>query len=573
MAVKMTASKVLKLGEEYEAYYQNLHRIQKEDDTYYELTFSADVPDKLGFQEIIPPTSKEWVEVGIRNYTLDNPKSVVKSRGTAEADKKKDGAIEAFQNYWLEHIVRELKEGAKTLLKRGEVFFNPWMDDTHLGAKTEEEKKARLYHFPIGLNMPDPINVFASPAHNGLIPTHVIERYEITVAEAQNLCELNKWKWTTSKKPTDKVMWTSYYSATERCFLIERTAVLTPKVQPNVLGFCPYIHVGSGLGHKSYEGKPEYLYRSIIYDKKSMLKMQARLLSMIDALHARYAYPKAKITGEVIDVEKFYGAGPLDFFDPTTPIRENERVKVEILSGEQIPPSLFQQMAMIMGMAQPPEVLSGGRPTGIYHAQGLDTLAAHAKPLYKDPIKNYEDGLAVLMDMGTRIVGEVYKHSVAIGDIIVGDAKKVRQLEPSDIEGYRGCSVKLLADSPEATEMRKRLGDKEQIERIISHYRNLTVHHDLSKEEAEEEIGRIMAEQAINSPMAQEVMAQHAAQRLGMGQVSEQADAAGKKVSHHGPPVPDNPDKTAYDASRKRGRTSGGMEAQPTPGEEMSGRS
>jgi len=572
--VGMTPDKVIELRKNYGQYYQSLHEIQKEDDKYYELTYDSEVPAEHGYQDIRPPTAREWVEVGIRNYTLDNPKAVVKARGVSDAERKRDMAVESFQNYFLERIIADIKDATKKLLIRGEVFFNVWMDDTYFGASTEEEKKKKLYHFPLGLSVPDPINTFPSPAHNGLIPRDVIEFYEITVAEAYNLCELNKWDWTTDKKLTDKVKWTSYVSATERCFLLGDTPVLTPAIQPNILGLCNYVHIDAGLGHKSYEGKPEYQHRSMIFSRKAMLKMQGRLLSQMDAMAARYAWRQAMITGEEADVEKLYPEGKLDIFNPNVPIRASERVKVEFVSGEGIPPSILQQLAMTAGMAQPPEVLSGTRPPGVYSAQGVDTLAAKAKPQYKDPFKNMEDGLATVMDMGMRILGGVYKDDVAIGDAIVGDAKNTKLLKTTDIEGYTGCKVKLLSEAPEATEMRKILGDNEQKAGVISHFTNLTLHHDMSKEEAKQEIARIMAENAMNQPGSLEFIGRDAQQRLGMEQAGEEADAEGKKVSKHVHNRGGEGEQAvgkSYNQARKQGRTSGGMEAQSTPGEVIRG--
>jgi len=571
---EMTPEKIIELAKSYEQHYQSLHSIQKEDNKYYELTYDSEVPTAHGYQDIRPPTAREWVEVGIRNYTLDNPKSVVKARGTSDAERKRDMAVESFQNYWLERVIADIKDAAKKLLIRGEVFFNVWMDDTYFGASTPEDKEKRLYHFPLGLSVPDPINVFPSPAHNGLIPRDVIERYEITVAEAYNLCELNKWEWTTDKKLTDKVKWTSYVSATERCFMLEETPVLTPAVQPNILGFCNYIHIGSGLGHKSYEGKPEYLYRSIIYPQRAMLKMQGRLLSQSDAMVARYAWMKAKIIGNESDVEKLYPGGLVDIFNPNTLIRENDLVQVEFIKGESPPPGIFQQLAITAGMAQPPEVLSGVRPPGVYSAQGVDSLAAKAKPRYKDPFKNLEDGLAVAMDMGMRILGGVYKHPVAIGDAIVGDVKNTKLLKPADIDGYTGCKVKLLSEAPEATEMRKTLGDNEQKAGVISQFTNLTLHHDMSKEEAKDEMAQIMAEEAMKQPGSLEFMGRDAQQRLGMEQAGEEADAEGKKVTkyvHNRGGEGRQPVGKSYDQTRKRGRGSENVEAQPTPGESIRG--
>ncbi|GAG05277.1 unnamed protein product, partial [marine sediment metagenome] len=73
---QITAGEVIKKRTAWEAYYQSLHTIQKEDDDYYELVYDAGIPKKLGPQ-MTPSTARDWVDFGIMHYTLDNPKVIV----------------------------------------------------------------------------------------------------------------------------------------------------------------------------------------------------------------------------------------------------------------------------------------------------------------------------------------------------------------------------------------------------------------------------------------------------------------------------------------------------------------
>jgi len=576
---KITVENILKLRKSYEDYYAVLHEQQKEIDDYYELVFKTDIPSDLGYQEIIPPTAREWVEVGVRNYTLDNPKAVILPRGDSDTARRKDALVESLWTFWLRRIIREIKDGAKKLLLRGEVFYKVWMDDIYFGVDisklTESERvefeEKRLFHFPLGVKVPDPINVFCSPAHNGLVPVNVIESYNITVAEAQNMCAKNNWGWKTDKKATDKVKWTSYYSADERCFLLEDEPVLKPVVQPNILKLCPYVHIDGGFGHSSYEGKPEYLYRSIIYPEKAMLKMQARGLSQADAMNARYAWPRPEIEGEEEDVQKLYPNPKVDLFSPNAIIRSTERVKVKFTEGMSVPPSVFQMLGQATNLTQPPEVLSGIRPAGVYSAQGVDTLKASAKPRYKDAFKNNENGLAVLMGMGAKIIDTVYQHPVAIRDMSVERTREQKIVKPEDIDGHYDCEVKLLAEPPEATEMRKVSGNNSQKAGVISHLTNLRMYHDMSLEEALDEQAQILAEKAMNQPGSLEFATRDAMVKFGMEE--EEAEIAAQKKASKFPPPRREPEilGSAYEQVRKRGRSSPGLEASPTPGEVRAG--
>jgi len=431
MAEKPTVDEIRKLYKDRKDYYYNLHEKQKSINKYYELDFDAGIPTKLGYEQITPPSARDWIDVGVRHFTLDNPKAQAFPRGNSDTSRAKDAVVESFLNFWLRRIIFQIKDAAKKLPLRGEAFLKLSMDDTYLGIEaqdvSEEEKKElrdkRLFHFPLKMTVVDPVNVYSSPVHDGLCPADVIECFGMTVAEAQSLCERNGWDWKTEKKSTKIVYFLSYISSKWRCFMFSEsetpggfTPVLKPEVQPNILGFCPYVHIPSGYGNSDYEGKPESLYRSILDGKQDMLRAECRMLSQIDALNARFAWWLIKVIGEEEDVKVLYPDGKVKL-SPGEIIRESEQVKVEILKGENPPSGLFQELAAVSARAQPPAVLAGTRPTGVYSGQAIEDLISTSKPLYKSAFKNLEDGLAVVMGMGLRILDKVYKHEVAIEDM------------------------------------------------------------------------------------------------------------------------------------------------------------
>jgi len=78
----------------------------------------------------------------------------------------------------------------------------------------------------------------------------------------------------------------------------------------------------------------------------------------------------------------------------------------------------------------------------------------------------------------------------------------------------------------------------------------------------------------MNQPGSLESAGRDAQQRLGMEQAGEEADAEGKKVTkyvHNRGGEGEQAVGKSYDQARKRGRASGGLEAQPTPGEAIRG--
>jgi len=520
----ITAEEVIKKRKAWEEYYGSLHTIQKEDDDYYELVYDAGIPKKLGHEQMTPPTARNWVDFGIMHYTLDNPKVIVPPRNTGDAAVKQAIHLERGDNYWINRIIFEIKDNAKQLLKYGESFFKLTVDDTFYGVKTSgmkgdeleafEEKRASL--FPLIVTCPNPINVFCSPAHRGLVPKEVIEHYDMTVSEVEDLCERNNWRWSNSKgkKSTETVKWTSYYSAEARCFLIDDEVIVG--VQPNYLKFCPYVHIPSGLGSSSYEGKPEYKYRSILHSVKGAIKMQTRNLSQLDATNGRWAWTWVELKGDPEIISQYYGKEGKGFtFNPNEVQVVPEGVELVVHQGEQPPVAMYQYAGMLAAIAEPPPILGGNRSPGTYSGYGNVVQLSTAKPRYKDAFKNFEDGLSILMGMGMRVIENVLRYKVA--------TYKGEYINPTVIKGYYENEVHLLAEPPEAADMRKTLGNNlwNQGNGSISLKETKVLYHDMTNAEADESIAQMMAEKAMFDPAFALEMGIDAAERLGAEKAKE----------------------------------------------------
>lgn len=562
---KPTIEEIKDRYQAYKKYYGTLHDQQREMDNYYELVYTADVP--TNYPTRMPPTARNWVDVGVRHFTLDNPKSKVFLKRNSEPAREQVSLLETFYNFWLRKDILTIKDAAKKLLLRGEVFLKVVMDDSYLGQDNED----RLFHFPLSLTVPDPINVFASPAHNGLVPVDVIECFNITVAEAQDICSRNGWKWETEKAPDKHVEWFSFYNDQWRCFMLDEEPVLSPEVQAN-LDFCSYVHIGAGQGQSNYEGKPEYLYRSLLWPLRDMLKMEVRVLSSADAINARYAWPryKAKLSAASTDIIKtLYPDGNVPT-DPDKWLYEvADQLEISIQQGEQPPAGLFEQYAILQAQAQPPAVSSGHRPPGVYSGEHQAALMAGAKTIYKDPFKNLEDGLGIAMGMGARKIEKVYKYSVEIKNFASEDSRQYAKLTPDIIGGHYDCEVQLLAEPPEATDMRKALGKTLRQGGSISQLTELRQYHDMSQKEADDEMAQQFAELAMKEMAVREVLAKDAMERLGMTKelaAIEEAERVEKqKLVASRPPIRQG-EGLNLDIQR-RGRESPELGAIPTPTE------
>jgi len=535
-STKPTVEEIKSRYEAYKSHYSTLHSQQEEIDDYYELDFDAGVP--ISYEKRMPPTARKWIDVGVTHFTLDNPKSRVPLRGDNETARNQVALLEAAYNFWLrlESQKGTIKRSARKLLKRGEIFLKVNMDDTYFGSQSEE----RLFYWPLFLTVPDPINVYCSPAHNGLVPNDVIESFNITVAEAKAIADANEWKWTTSESPNATVPWFSYISHQWRYFEIAEEPVL--KVQPNIFGFCPYVHGDAGFGDENYEGKPEYLYRSILWQLRDMLKMEVRNLSQTDAILSRYAWPRRKIKGSsatgISDaIKQLYPDGNI----PTDPEKFLYEVlgqfELEIEEGAEPPPALFTQQALMRDYSNPPTVLSGVRPTGVYSGQHQEDLMMTAKSTYKDSFKNLENVLGVAMGMGARILDKVYNSELQIRNFSSDEGKSYLKIKPSDIKGHYDCEVQLLAEPPEANEMRKGLGKAYWQGGAISQETMLKDYFDMSQKEAQDEMARILAETAIKQPGMMAVATADAMKQFGMDKELEELQAAEQMGIKGRPPL------------------------------------
>jgi len=566
----MKANEITDMLKGREEYYSTLHTLQKEEVEYYELTYDAGIPKELGYKQRTATTARDYIERGVGSYALDIPKVNMLPRGKGDAPEKKDAACEAFLSFWLKRQRQVIRQACKLLLLRGEVFLRIDMDDTYFGANTskftaEEREKfeaEKLRHFPLSLIVPDPINTFASPAHNGLFPAGVIESYEMTMSEAYNLAERNSWKWKPEDNSAKKVKWISYIDAESRNFILDGTPIFGESGQANLFGFVPYVHISAGYGMLGHEGKPEELYRGILYGLHDVLKLGTRILSQIDAMNTRYAYRIPIIEGEDDIVKQFYPNGTIDIFNPKTAIRTlKDKVDVSILEGASPPAGLFEEMSMLMQMVQPPSLLSASKPAGVYSGRLQEDLIGTAKALYEPPFENMEEALALACSLGLKIIEKVYKGDVEFRDV---SDKGFRTLKPEHIDGHYDCEVHLLAEPPEATDLKKMLGTNMQTSGVISHLHNLMRYHDMTEEQARDMMAQILVEFALKQPGALEAATRDAMERVGAKQLEEGAESMGK--ASHSPPPRNMPETmpTGAESIPVEGRAMQGM---PTPGE------
>lgn len=510
---------------DYEDIWKATHNEMETDLSFIELEFDAGVPQKYPIR--IPPTAREWTFTAMRHFCLDKCIVRMVPRGQSETARRKDGRCERFLNYWFNQQMMQVRQLPLYATGLGQSIARVVVDPTYMGLewskmspelrKDMEEK--RLFHLPVKLDTPHPINVFCSPYTENFVPQDAFIVYPMTVAEARGLARARGWDWTTDKKGTEEIEWVEYINSEIVCFLLDEEPV-AGGIRPNILGFVPMASMPSGFGFADPKGQLDKIFRSIIAKRRDMLKMEVANLSQREAIYGFLGWPRWKLIGRQEMIEELYGDNAeIDINDPTSLLRAlpDGEVDIQVLQGGQLPPGFMEHTASIMDVAHVPPILAGQRPTGIYSAKAFETVLGTAKPLYKDTIRYIEQGLSVVGGMVLKIIEKTYKHPVAFLNFGAGESgRQWETISGSDIDGNYQVEYHLLADPPEALDMRKMLGQNLRNGGSISRLTELTQYHDLSMEEAEEEMAQMYAERAMEEQGIREFVSRSAMERAGM---------------------------------------------------------
>ena len=379
-----------------------------------------------------------------------------------------------------------------------------------------------LSRFPLKVFTPDFINCYPSLAmQTNFQPVDMIMAYPLTIQEAEYLASHNNWKWKANSKNTNegKVELISYTNNDDRCVLIDKEPVFKGgAVKENIMGFCPFIIVPSGYGQESYEGNPETKYRSILYPHLQLIELGCMAISQIYAIVGHKAYPQKEVIGSMELVKQVFPNGI-----PTNPneaLVHPPEIEIKDSQGVSIQQELLQWYAIVNSIIGAPMAMMGQAQTGVYSGTHNRDMLAYEKSRYKRPFKNIEDGLAEFLGMGARAIEDL-GNEISVRDM--NDKSKsygdIKTIKPSDIDGYYYCKVKLQADLPEATDIRKNMGATFLRQGTLSQQTVLTDYFDMSIEEAEREADQMSVEAFLHEPTVRQVVAVAIAQEWGMDEL------------------------------------------------------
>ena len=521
----MKRSELLELREERKEVYGALHAQQKRADNFFELVYDYHVPNLSGMRKIRTPEMRDKVMAGVQVFMTRWPKSEVDPRRGTEDARTQAGILETFYNYMLWENRPLWREMYLKLLLRGGAIGKIWFDDFYYGTKDEDAKDRALQHFPIQFTSCDFLNCYPSRAmQSPFHPVDMIESYEMSTGDALYLCERNGWPTKWKRKADKAVKYTAYYDNDTRIVMFDegKTDGWNDSVYEgeNVLGLTPYVVISSGLGQDSFEGKPEYKFRDIIYPQIEMVEEASLRKSQINYILSTNAYPQEvwkandteraqKVLGDpAMGNPEFRGVVPEDM----------ERLPS---ANGGPPPGLFQWLAMLESRTEAPQSLMGVNPTGTYSEVHYSTQASYARATYELPLDNLEMGVAVLMGFAAKTV-EWLGNPISIRNVNPNEqSKNILTVRPDDIKGYYDMRVKFIGDTPESRDLRQQMGRNLVREGVLPLRRVLHDYFDMSWEEAEESEMDLMVQGIQKMPVTMLSLALEYTEQRGMERAAE----------------------------------------------------
>jgi len=578
---KPTVESIQERVADFEEHWNPLHTAQKEWQQYYNLEYKVKLPKDLGAEQYTPRTAYDWVKVGVNNYMLDNPMVEVAPRDDKDTAEQDSIAMETFGNSLWQRNAVKVRDNATIQLVAGQFVYKIGVNEAFLGNDWEDlagdERKAlqdlALTEYPIRIETPHPVNVFPSPDFaTDYVPSECAEKYEMTVAAAKGLCERNGWStsWAKDKNPKDKVEYVSWYSAEWRCVIVDGHPVLKGKVAPNILGFVPYVIGGAGMGVIAYDGNVKDYYKGIVAPNKGMIDVVTQTLSQLVQSNAHFAYPKVILELEDMtsaeQVKKEIGE-EFDLSPSSVTILPPGTTAKYLESQGSAQAQMVQQLAMLLGIASPPTGMAGGQMTGVYSGSYANTRIAYEKTWYKDPFKIHEDVLAVATGRVYQIIKNVIRHPISMlpASVAKGEPAKLTHIGPGNIPNF-ACKVRLLADSPEAADIKKHLGIMTFQAGLMDAEGVLVQYYDMSRKEAENTVDKCIEDKAVhNNPAVLEAIAIKSLEETGQDDIAAYIKNMGYQMQRGGArPHPGAQSEPASKVAPAQTRPSG-MEAGENP--------
>jgi hypothetical protein len=467
-----TYEQIKALVETYSVYYRAFHAQCAEEDDYYHLRKLPSFPQNFPVPPVMPATARAIVDVAtdhvdVKNISIDVPST---ARSTARAEK----IARFLQGAWLSIKEPVLRTASKHGFQYGIAFVHPrtkmedWNDSPQMEdygntdadgqfvmtdiegfkkASTEFSERRKIM-FPLVARNIDPQEMLWDDSVSGT--KWAIRTFQASVGEINAMFP----HWTYQKDSGSAAQWTEYWDDTWYVYMADDEFLFEPR--RHGFGFMPFKIMKPARSLHWHGGRPEERYQGILHPIHSLLDEESRLMTQIEAIIRRYAWPGYDFTGDRLKAEAARNAyEPWDGFNiiPTG-------VEVDLSPIPQVPQDLYQQLGMVQSKIEEatfPNVVRGQRPSGVSSGFHTSVLAGMGRLVFQ----GVADGAARLVEELNGAFLQLVEN--AIMDRVTVYARSENHhfdqtISPNDIRGHIENRVMLKAEAPEERERESILG-------------------------------------------------------------------------------------------------------------------
>jgi len=478
-------------------------------------------------------------------------------------EKARESALKVSRmlQMWSDAFISEDIESLYNAVLLGEgifqIEFNP-----NAYKKTKGGYLYKGEDLPVIITSPDPMTVFCWP-YDTLLPAQVAKMFDMNASIVEELFPawVNPKK---ARKDSNSVKYRGYWDDSIRYF--DAGKIPLKEQEPNVLGFCPFVHYHSGFGKRSADGNPASLAVGRLRKLRGLLREDCELTSRIDSIIALYANPIRHITQTVVDAgDVDLNALKAEIIGPgatsVTPYGFTSEIIIPTLNMG----PLFAHLAEVqqrLGL-ESPSIMSGVASSSRVSGRQEDIEFEHIQKRFNRLIKNFELAKAAVLSRGLQILDtQPQALPITIRGTVIENGESVfkeEQITKEDIDGYYECRVELNPE--EALEDDRNYAKYKQLVDAgrISWKEFLMKGMKKTEWETEDSMAQTLAETAIlTDPMMSAARTQEALEQMGMGRfvkkAQEQEDMNQryqKELSEAGRKTPQPRGSEAFDPSSK----------------------
>ena len=412
-------------------YYQDIKKVFKDDERYYELDFSDEIslPTEFRNEAVVLPTARDMVDTFVDHIDISNARIFVNRKGTSNISAEE---TEMMRKFYLGLIHRNNVEadispwrvGAKHYALHGLAVFedlwdaDQWLDKPDRGVDEDEnayaEKvdkwRASQYDtLPIVIHAVNPANIIPDPYYGG--------RSFVFKVQPKVCMDIKRKypKWTNPKnrKISGEVEIVSFWDKIYRCEFADGEPLLPVPggVVEHKYGFIPFVFIDSGMGNMSVDNDAKMRYVGTLRYIYDLLISESRSYSISDIILKRAAWPwmtaEGKNASQITTISQEYGkVNPLP--DDVKLVEQVSKVPPDALNQH-----MYRTSDYISAHSAPRSVRGLGE-TGVRSGADRRLMISEAANRYKYSEDAFRYGAAKVLTNCARLMKNVIPGDIRV---------------------------------------------------------------------------------------------------------------------------------------------------------------